>query len=258
VAILKERKLKDVITSFKDTFRLYSRDKWILIISFIPVLIGIVLFAYFGTWFLSSLQTWGDGFIRDQFSSDTAQGFFMSLLIGIITVAFFFIVNWTFVLVVSIVASPFNDIISSRAEKAFRGEEPLSIGASFSKSMSKVLFTVFNEIKKVSMIIFLSIIALIMGAVGFLAPVAYIISAFLMAIGFLDYSWSRHNLSFRDCLSDLKGSLLSYGLGGALFMILMGVPFVNLISLPFGVLYFTILFLKKVENLEARGSIQNV
>ncbi|MCP4914118.1 MAG: hypothetical protein GY909_13485 [Oligoflexia bacterium] len=249
--------MKDVITSFRDTLKLYSQDKWILVISFIPVIIGIVLFAYFGSWFISDLNAWGEGLIKEKFESSGTQGFLISLLLGIITIAFFFIVNWTFVLVVSIIASPFNDIISSRAEKAMRGEEPLGIGQSFSKSFGKVFFTVFNEIKKVSMIIFMSIIALIMGFIGILAPLAYVLSAFLMAIGFLDYSWSRHDLSFRDCIADVKKGFFSYGLGGALFVILMGIPFVNLVSLPFGVLYFTVLFLKKVEKEQSQGELVN-
>ena len=83
---------------------------------------------------------------------------------------------------------------------------------------------------------------------GILAPISILIFSILMAVGFLDYSWSRKDLKFKDCLKDLKGSIFIYTLSGGMFLLLVTVPIVNLFVLPFGVVYFTVLFTMNSKN----------
>ena len=78
----------------------------------------------------------------------------------LITILFFFAINWTFFLVVSLLASPFNDIISSRVEKKLLGQSLDGMGDEFNGFFSKIGFIIFNETKKVVFIIFLSLISL--------------------------------------------------------------------------------------------------
>ena len=161
-------------------------------------------------------------------------------------------VNWTFVLVVSIISSPFNDFISERVEKKIN--KGLEDGTDFSlKSLMKNAFKVlFNEIRKVSFIILISIFVILIDfLIPFLAPIGLILSSFLMSSQLLDYSWSRHNFRLRKCLSNLKEDWLLYSISGFIFMFLFTIPVLNLLFLPIGVIYYTVIFSRKNDLISA-------
>jgi uncharacterized protein involved in cysteine biosynthesis len=71
-------------------------------------------------------------------------------------------------------------------------------------------------------------------------------------MGFVDYSWSRHNIKFKDCLKDIRGHIFGYSLGGVFFFVLVSIPIINLIVSPLATSYFTLLWL---ENNEYRNKI---
>ena len=80
---------------------------------------------------------------------------------GIIAVLLYFIVGYTFVLIVSIISSPFNDAISSRVEKNLGGIAPEKLPQAFKLLIKNSLKNITNEIKKVCFILFLASIALV-------------------------------------------------------------------------------------------------
>lgn len=235
--------------AFKEALSVYRKDKWIGVFSTIPILIGAVIYTAFGNYLYGDLLDMGKKFIQEKISSGGWSEFFFWLLAGILTIAFYFLLSWTFVLVVSMLAAPFNDLISSRVEKVLIGEVPDDIGLSIKRMMARLAFTMVNELKKITFIIFLNILAFTLSFIAILAPVGMVISALLMSVGFLDYSWSRKDLKFGQCLSDLRNSFFSYGIAGGVFLLLITVPIVNLFALPFGVVYFTVLFIKKDQTI---------
>lgn len=238
---------------FKESLSVYGKDKWIAIFSLIPALIGALIYGVFGSFLYGDLLNSGKKYIEDTVSSGGWSSFFFWLLVGILTIAFYFLLSWTFVLVVQGLSAPFNDIISGRVEKALIGESPEDIGQSFKRLSSRIIFTLKNEVKKISFIVFLNLMAFALSFVGILAPIGMIISALLMAVGFLDYSWARKDLHFRACLSDVRTSFFSYGIMGGVFLVLVTIPLVNLIAIPFGVVYFTVLYhYKNNSNLVSR------
>lgn len=226
----------------------YGKDKWIILFSFVPILIGAGIYTAFGSYLYGDLLDLGKKYIQDTVSSGGWSQFFFWLLAGILTIAFYFLLSWTFVLVVSMFASPFNDLISNRVEKVLVGEVPDDIGVSLKRMMARLAFTIVNELKKISFIVFLNILAFALSFVGILAPISMVISALLMSVGFLDYSWSRKNLKFGECVNDIRTSFFSYGVAGGIFLLLITVPIVNLFALPFGVVFFTVLFVRKSQN----------
>ncbi|MCR9204533.1 MAG: EI24 domain-containing protein [Halobacteriovoraceae bacterium] len=234
--------------ALKEALSVYGKDKWIGLFSMIPIIIGGVIYTLFGSYLYGDLLDLGKKYIQDTVSSGGWSEFFFWLLAGILTIAFYFLLSWTFVLVVSMLAAPFNDLISNRVEKVLIGETPDDIGISIKRMMGRLAFTLVNELKKISFIVFLNILAFALSFIGILAPIGMIISALLMSVGFLDYSWSRKNLKFGECLGDLRGSFFSYGLSGGIFLLLITVPIVNLFALPFGVVFFTVLYIKKAET----------
>lgn len=235
----------NIFTLFKNSLSLWTRDKWVLFFSLIPVLLGILLFGLVGNYIFTDLAEMGRTYIESSLSSNTWGGILYYLLLGIFTIAFFFVLNYGFVLVVSLFACPFNDIISHRVEKMLLGEEMPSPGKTFERLFSRIVFTLFNETKKIIVIMTFTIIVFFMSLFPLLSPLGFFLSALLMAASFLDYSWSRHDLNLRECIGDLKEKLFNNFLGGALFIIFVSIPVVNLLALPFGVIFFTNLFVEK-------------
>jgi uncharacterized protein involved in cysteine biosynthesis len=123
-----------------------------------------------------------------------------------------------------------------------QGKTPEDVTASFKAAFGRIIKTIINEVKKISFIIFLTIVAFLISLFPLLVPVSVAIYAILLAFQFLDYSWCRHDLKLSKCLKDIKGSLIPYLLGGGFFLFLMSVPIVNILSLPLAVVFFTSLF----------------
>jgi CysZ protein len=233
--------VKEMISSLKDAFIILRKDKWTLVLSFIPILIGISIYALMGKWLYVDALDWGKSLIETK-----VQGGWLSALSGVIvlllSVFFFFIINWTFVMLVSFVAAPFNDMISRRVEKITKGQTPPELTESFKIMFARFGKTIINEIKKILFLITLTIVGF--GISFFLPPIGFIISALLYAVNFVDYSWSRHDLGFGLCTQNIRNSLIPYTLSGAGFLVLVSIPVVNLFILPYSTIYYTILFTK--------------
>jgi len=190
----------------------------------------------------------GKALIDQYITGDTLSGIVYYLVAAIFTIMLYFLINWTFVLIISLISSPFNDMLSSRVEKIHRGQALDSFGESFTKIGSKFFSTIFNEIKKIIFIVVLSLISLVFGYIPLLTPLSVLITVLLLAIGFIDFSWSRHKLSFGSCFNDIRKHFLGYSFGGGFFFILISVPIVNLIVSPLATSYFTILWIKNNES----------
>ena len=237
--------MTNLITAFGTSLGVYKKDKWITILSIVPILIGVLFFIFAGKFAYSKSLIYGDSLIKQYVTNDSMNIILYYLLVGVFTIILYFLVSYTFVLVVSIFASPFNDMISGRVENVLMGKPIEPIGDSFQTSFSKVRYIIFNEMKKVIFIVFVSLISLSLSFFPVFSIFSLILSAILLGVSFLDYSWSRHLLSFRQCLSDIKGNLIVYTLAGGGFLFLISIPVVNIIAYSFGVNYFTCLFTEK-------------
>lgn len=230
------------IKAFGQALSIMKGDKWIILLSLIPILVGGALYYWLGSWMYGDVLAWGNQWVKEAISNDS-WGNVISWMVGIVmTVVLYFVISWTFVLVISIIASPFNDVISSRVERAILGKTEQNVSESFAQMFGRIFRILWNEVKKISFIIILSMIGFLISLIPFLVPVSVVISATLLAIGFLDYSWSRHDFTFSQCFSDIRASFLSYMLGGVVFLFLIAVPILNLFLLPFAVVYFTVLY----------------
>jgi CysZ protein len=238
----------NIMKVLSESLKIFKKDKWIIVFSIIPVLIGLVIYTLIGTYLYTDLVGWGSDWISEKVAAESFGTFIVYLMVTVLTILYYFLISWTFTLIVSVVASPFNDILSSRVEKAYLGEEADSIGSSLSRIGSRLLSTVFNEVKKISFILTVTIIAFLLGFIPILTPVAMVLSAYLMSASFLDYSWSRHKISFAGCLNHLKSGFLVYAISGFLFLFLISIPVFNVFVIPLAVIYFTILFTQKIDK----------
>jgi len=236
------------INSLKTALSLF-KDKWIFALSMIPVLIGSVLYYFLGYWLYSDVLTkakeWLMGLIPASWGVEAAYW----LIVGLTTITLFLVINFTFVLLVSLIAAPFNDMISNRTEKLLVGKASEDFEGSFWKTLKRYGSILINEIKKIIFILLLTIVGLIIGLIPGGQIGTVLISAILLTIQFVDYSWSRKELTLGGCVKDLTKNFFSYLFSGSLMLVLIGVPILNLLALPFGVVFLTVVFVERRKGL---------
>lgn len=234
--------MTNLFKAFGQSLSNYKKDTWITVLSIIPVLIGTLFFVFAGKFAYSKSLTYGEELIKQYISNDSMNAVLYYILIGVLTIILYFLISYTFVLVVSIFASPFNDMISERVENVLMGRPVEPIGATFNASFKKVIYILVNEVKKVFFILFVTLLSVSLSFFPIFSIVSLLLSALLLSISFIDYSWSRHMLSFRQCLGDVRSNIIPYTMAGGAFLFLISIPVVNIIAFSFGVNYFTCLF----------------
>lgn len=238
----------NILSVFKESLTIYKKDKWILFFAFIPVIIGALLYGAIGSYLYTDILAMGSSWIKNKITSDTFGTFVVYFMVTILTIAFYLITWWTFTLIVSVISSPFNDVLSRRVERALLGKEADTLGESLSDIAKGFLSSIFNEIKKISLILVLTIIAFFLSFVPLLTPISMILSSYLMSIAFLDYSWSRKSLRVSACINVLRKGFLVYSLSGFIFLGLVAVPLVQFFVIPLGVIFYTILYTQRSLN----------
>ncbi len=168
------------------------------------------------------------------------------ILTGILIVFIFFLMSWTFVMVVGILAAPFNSLLSSRIEKIL-GHKPVTEDKSKSwrEMMDGLGQTFKNEFKKILFIILMGAMAFVLNLFPLFYPVGLFIMSVLVAIQFVDYSWSRHEIKFGSCMGDVLKNILPYSLSGFLFLLLVTIPLINTLVPAFATSYYTVLWLQR-------------
>lgn len=239
---------RNAVTSFKPASQNILGNKVNILLAIIPIVFGILIYFFLGAWVYGSVMDYGKQLIEQYITTDSVGSFVYYFVAAIFTVMLYFLINWTFVLIISIIASPFNDMLSRRIEKTIKGQELDSLAESFTKIGGSFFLTIFNELKKVSFIIILSLVSLVFGYIPLLTPVSILITVLLLSIEFIDFSWSRHHLSFSSCFADLRRNIIGYSFGGGFFFILISIPVVNLIVSPLATSYFTVLWIRNNEH----------
>lgn len=241
--------LKNALTTIRPASAEIFKDKVNIILAGIPVIMGILLYYFLGAWVYGSVMDQGHMLIKEYVSEGTMGQIVYYIVAAILTIMLYFLVNWTFILVVSAIASPFNDMLSTRIEKRLEGKTPDNLQKTFSEMIKRMAGTLLNEAKKISFVIFLSVLALVLGFFPILTPLSVFLSILLLSIQFLDYSWARHNIKFGSCFGDIRRHVVGYALGGAFFFIIVSIPVINLVVAPLATSYFTILWMKNNERI---------
>jgi CysZ protein len=144
------------------------------------------------------------------------------------------IVAFTFVLVVSVVAAPFNGPLADATERALTGFGPK--GVPWYRSVFGIPGMVLQETRKVLYALLWSVPFLLL----FLIPVVnvaapflwFVFNAWVCALAFTDYAMDNNGLRFREMRQLLRRRLgLSLGFGAATFFALT-IPGLNLLGVP--------------------------
>lgn len=243
--------MKDVFSSIPDAFRYLFKDPVNFFLFLIPGVLAAVIYIVAGTYALENGMALTKVLINKYILSQNANLFMYYFVSGLMAFLLFVLVSWTFVLMVGILSAPFNAVISSRIERKLRGEMPSKDKAQgFSEVLASFGKTLFNEFKKLTVIIIATVLAMGLNFIPVLFPLALIMLALIMSAQFLDYSWSRHDLSTGKCFRDLTGNFFSNLVAGSIFLLLMAVPLLNVLVPAFATSFYTVLWTKRQTTLQ--------
>ncbi len=172
-------------------------------------------------------------------------GIFAWILFGMVVLVLGF---FLFTLVVNLIGSPFNGLLSEKVERVL---VPPELGSTPRKShfFSDLIPSLFGEVRKY--VIFLAIFAILLvlvlipGINIIAAPLTLLFSAWMLALEYISYPMSNHNKYFSEVRRWLrKNRMLGLGFGFAV-MVATLVPVLNLIVMPAAVAGATALWVER-------------
>lgn len=243
--------MKGILKAFPLSVKMILTDPVNFVLALFPTLIALAIyfFTIVGVYRNSDQVS---AMLRGYIESPDSATIVARILTAILIIFIFFIMSWTFVIVVGIISAPFNSLLSARIEQKL--VQRVIMDEDQSKAMEQVKSTMAqtfkNEIKKV---IFLGIVAgfaFVLNIFPLFYPIAVFLIATLLSVQFVDYSWSRHDMHFGACLKDIGKNVVPYFLSGAIFLALVAVPVVNALVPAFATSYFTVLWLYRQKKIE--------
>jgi CysZ protein len=243
--------MNGILRSFPVALKMIFTDPVNFVLSLFPTVIalGIYLITITTVYRNSDrLVSYFRGYI---YTADQAT-ILAKILTAILIIFLFFIMSWTFVIVVGIISAPFNSLLSSRIEqklvqRVIMDEDQKHAIAEVKSNMKQ---TFKNEFKKLIFLAAVAAFAFVLNMFPLFYPIGVFLIATLLAVQFVDYSWSRHNLSFSACLTDVLKNILPYSIAGAIFLALVGIPVVNAFVPAFATSYFTVLWLHRQKKID--------
>lgn len=235
--------MKKIAFAWKQALWFQFKDRPTVILSLFPILVSGILLFLIGGWGLLEVTSASRDWLMGFFSADSWIINSILWLIGSLAVAsLYFVGSFIFLLLVSLFSCFFSDAISARVEKKLINEESAKFEDSLKSTLRRFPRIVINEAKKISFIALMIALSAILGLSGVLMPLALFLTWALVSVQFLDYSWSRHQLTFGECLQDFKDNWLGYTLSGLTFSFFLALPFVGILFFSFANIYFTVLF----------------
>lgn len=243
--------MKDIIRSFPLALKVIITDPVNFILSVIPTLMALAIYLmtiFFIYTNSHQLVSFFKGYI---YTADQAT-LLAKILTAVLIIFLFFVMSWTFVILVGILSAPFNSLLSSRIEQKLTQRVAMDEDHTHAMVVVKnsMKATLVNELKKFILLLLAAGVAFLLNLFPPFYPLAVLLIAILLSVQFLDYSWSRHNLPLSLCLKDIFKNIIPYSLSGAIFLGLVAIPLVNAIIPAFATSYFTVLWLYRQNKLD--------
>ncbi|MBA2403138.1 MAG: EI24 domain-containing protein [Bdellovibrionales bacterium] len=242
--------MSHILKSIPLAFRMILKDPVNLLLALFPTVIALALYAL--TVYVVFNNT--DSFValfRDYIYTADQATVLAKILTVVLIIFIFFVMSWTFVIVVGIISAPFNSMLSSRIEKnlVLQVVDPDKKEA-FQKIGQSLGQTFKNELKKLIFIVIVAAAAFVLNLFPLFYPVGIFLVACLVAVQFIDYSWSRHDMHFGACLKDLTLNIIPYSVSGFFFLLLVTVPIINAFVPALATSYYTVLWLHRQNKIQ--------
>lgn len=243
--------MKGIIKSFPIALKMIFTDPVNFVLALFPTLIALGLYLLTVILVYNNTDNFVSIFKGYIYTQDQAT-ILGKILTAILIIFLFFVMSWTFVIVVGIISAPFNSLLSSRIEEKLTSRVIMDEDQkhAIEKMKLSMAATFQNEFKKVVVLAALAGFAFVLNLIPMLYPVGLFLVATLLAVQFVDYSWSRHNMHFGACVKDVFSNLIPYALGGMIFLSLVAIPIVNAFIPAFATSYFTVLWLARQKKID--------
>lgn len=230
-------------------------------LAIMPFVIGLLVYAgsiWAGWHFMSG---WLEGSFFDQGEGWSETGWqFLGYLIAILFwIVMLLAVTFLFVPLSTLIANPFNDLLSEKTERLYRGAE---VNAPFTlAALWRSLHTgLAGEIRRFISVTFLLIAAFALNLIPVAGQALYTIASTMITINFLSLEYTSFSMDRRLYTWDQKKRFLrghrarSWGFGAMAMLILM-VPLVNAFFIPISAIAGTMLFCDtELEDAAAKSS----
>jgi uncharacterized protein involved in cysteine biosynthesis len=242
--------MKSMVRAFPLALKMILTDPINFILALIPTFIALLIYLMTIAGIYRNSDRMVSLFRGYIFTADQAT-ILAKLLTAILIIFIFFLMSWTFVLVVGIISAPFNSLLSSRIEEKLTSHRIMTEDQKHAlKEMKSDMAKTFkNEFKKVALLALVGGFAFALNLIPFLYPLAVFLIATLLAVQFIDYSWSRHDIALSLCLKDLTLNIVPYFLSGIIFLGMVAIPLVNAFVPAFATSYFTVLWLDRNKKI---------
>ena len=215
-----------------------------------PLLINIVLFT--------ALLYFGVSWLRD-FATDMLPGwldFLAWILIPTFVLAAMMAGFYTFNLIASLIAAPFNGLLAAAVERHLTGRSPPDAPGDWRTFFAALGPTLVSEIRKLAYVAIRSLPPLLLFLIPGINVVASIVwmalGAWMLAVTYVDYPMANHGIGFDELRARLRDRRpLALGFGGAA-MAALALPVLNFLVIPCAVAGATAMW---VEQLECDGDV---
>ena len=225
------------------------RQPGLLRYAIIPVLINIVVFT--GLVFVVKDQA--NNLLQSWLPVGEAWwiGIVSTLVWLILGTALVLVIFFSFTIVANLIGAPFNGPLAEAVEKHLLGYDgPKS--TNISQIILDIPATLGSEIHKLlyfALWIIPAIILFLIPGINLIAPFAWgLLSAWMLALEYLDYPMSNHQHRFSEVRQKLRQHR-AIGLGfGGMVVLAICIPIVNLIVMPAAVAGATQLWVKYIDD----------
>lgn len=211
-----------------------------------PLAINLVVFSILFAGVLYFYGDWLTGIVTP------GEAWYWSLLYGALIVltalVFVLLMFFTFSIVGSIIAAPFNDMLSQQTEEIFF-ETSLDEPFSWEVFWRDIGNTIVEQVQRLAFLLTIWLLVLptlIIPLVGQI--IVACVTFLLLAFEYLDLPLSRRRLKFREkrrILWKHKFGMLGFGTACGL---LLAIPFINVLSIPLSVIAGTLFYCERVAN----------
>lgn len=241
--------MKAMVSSLPLSIKLIFRDPINIFLAVVPTILALALYLYAVITAFKNTEFFTIT-LSQYIDSPEAAGWAGKALTALLILFVFLLMSWTFVIVVGILAAPFNSMLSSRIERHLVGAPVETTTSKTLTQMGRSLgHTFVNEAKKLVAIIIMGILAFLLNLIPLFYPVGLFLVAILIAVQFVDYSWSRHEMGFSSCLKDTASHVLPYAVSGGFFLIMVTIPLLNTLVPALATSYYTVLWLERNKKL---------
>lgn len=215
----------------------------------IPLLINVVLIIALLGLFGWQLDNWLDAWLA---GLPGWLAWLETLLwwLGLITASLLFCYFFTFL--ATLVAGPFNGILSARVEQLLTGSQPdsdMTLAAEMADGVTSTLRMLWFSLSRAAVLGIITLALFFIPAINAIIPALwFVFGAFMLAFEYLDAPLGNRGLKFHSKLAYVRARRWRHIGFGSVVTLITAVPLLNLVVMPAAVAGATLLYLDNAKD----------